>query len=305
MMSKKFQRLSNNKKAMSILSDCVFQGLSDQKIQDRLLHEFEYKWSLDSIRRNRLKLGVKKDPDKIKEFKEKQIELSGPPYGLTETEKANWFRDQFKKGNVFKKIHEYLDEDEVKTYLEDYGYLCCQFEDIVFSEMCQIDDFLKHRILIDRQMTAMKRLQVEIECLNQWILTNKPEDGEDKEAKTERVLKNNLLKTKYKELKESNDRYDKLVAERKKIQEGLSATRKDRMDQMAGGKQSFFNLVMSIQQSQNERDKHGRFAELTKLSSEEIRDKLRVPIRFPDGEIDSVISDYESNELLENGEQDD
>jgi len=301
-MNKKFQRLSNNEEAMKVLENCVYQGLDDKKIQQRLFQEVGYEWSIDSIRRNRIKIGVKKDPDTIKELKTRQMELSGPPYGLTETEKANWFRDNFKKTNMFVKICEYLNENEINTYLEDYGQLCCQFEDIVFSEFFQIDDFLKHRILIERQFVLMQHLQTDIEILNVWILNNKQEPDETKEKKTERISANNLLKIKYKELKESNERYDKLAAERQKIQSNLSATRKDRIEQLTGGKESFFNLVASIQQSQEQRDKHGRYAELTKMSSEEIQKELRSPIEFPDGEIDSVISDHETKEIQDNGE---
>ena len=74
----------------------------------------------------------------------------------------------------------------------------------------------------------------------------------------------------------------------------LAASRKDRLDELKGGKENFFALVARLQHSQDERERQGRFAELTKLAAEAIKTELRKPVEFPDGSVDPVIMDSET-----------
>jgi hypothetical protein len=299
----KGKRLSSNPKALKILADCVRQGLSDKKIQQRLAQECGYKWTLDTIGRRRRAMGV------VKQYG-KQIEtdvldgpiLTVPPPGLSDVEKGHWFRDQFKKTHLYKTIKRQFDPEEVDMYIEDFGLLCCQFEDIVISEFMQIDDFLKHRILVDRQLILCRSLQREIADLQMWFVSHpKPED-EDKEATRFRISQQRQLEDKYRHLKAINDRYDALVKERQKIYNSLAATRKDRLDELRGGKETFMELVSRLQYSQDEREKQGRFAELTKLSAEDIKNEFRHPVEFPDGSIDPIIIDSETD-FAENNDE--
>lgn len=292
MAQTKNQKLSSNPKALKILADCVLHGFTDKKIQQRLAQECGYQWTLDTIGRRRRAMGVTKNSGQpIDTDILNNPVLTVPPPGLSDVEKAHWFRDQFKKTHLYRTIQSQFEPEEVEMYIEDFGLLCCQFEDIVISEFMQIDDFLKHRILVDRQLILGRSLQREIADLQIWFATNpKPED-EDTDATKFRILQQRQLDDKYRYLKAINDRYDALVKERQKIYSSLAATRKDRMDELKGGKETFLELVSKLQYSQDERDRQGRFAELTRLSAEDIKDEFRQPIEFPDGSVEPIIMD--------------
>lgn len=292
----KNQRLSSNPKALQILAECVKQGLTDKKIQQRLVQECGYKWAIETISRRRRAMGVVKQPGKSvnTDIPDSPI-LTIPPHGLSDHEKAHWFRDQFKKTHLYQTIKRQFESDEVITYIEDFGLLCCQFEDIVISEFMQIDDFLKHRILIDRQLILSRNLQREIADLQMWFVANPKREDEDKDTIKFRVLQQRQLDDKHRYLKSVDDRYDSLAKERQKIQSSLAATRKDRLDELKGGKETFLELVGRLQHSQDERDREGRFAELTKIAAEDIKNEFRQPVQFPDGNIEPIIMDADTN----------
>lgn len=296
-MSKiKSQKLSSNPKALKIFVDCVRQGLSDKKIQQRLVQECGYQWTLDTIGRRRRAMGVTKQPGKPMDTDVIDTPiLTTPPHGLTDVEKANWFRDQFKKTHLYKTIQKQFEHEEVAVYLEDFGLLCCQFEDIVISEFMQVDDFLKHRILIDRQLVLSRSLQRQITDLQTWFITHLKTDGEDKDTIKSRILQQRQLDDRHRYLKGVSDRYDTLVKERQKIYSSLAATRRDRLDELRGGKETFFELVAKLQHSQDERDRQGQFAELTRLASDDIKKEFRKPVEFPDGSVEPIIMDADTD----------
>lgn len=288
------KKLVNHKEAFNVFKDCLHKELEDNKIQEVLLQQFNYEWSIDSIRRNRRKLGIIKSGPNETEIKEKSV-LSIPPPGLDEASKADWFREQFKKSHLSTNLNLQFDSTEVDTYIEEYGNICCQFEDIVFSEFFQIDDFLKHRILINRQLTLMRSVQKEIQDLRSWLEKSPNKENEPKEDKLLRVEKIRSLSDHTGLINKINERYDKLVAERQKIASNLAATRRDRIDDLRNGKENFFSIIASLQASAKEREKQGRYAEMTRIASEDIKTKLREKIQFPDGSYDSVIIDGETD----------
>lgn len=288
----KGQRLSYNPKALNVLSDCIKQGLSDRKIRQRLVEECGYEWTIDTISRRRRAMGVIKKPgQKIDTDIVDTPMLSTPPHGITDPEKAHWFREGFKKTHLYKTIQRQFEVEEVSVYLEDFGLLCCQFEDIVISEFMQVDDFLKHRLLVDRQLILARSLQRQITDLQTWFVSNPKKENEDKDTIKFRILQQRQLDDRHRYLKNVNDRYDSLVKERQKIYVSLAATRRDRLDELQGGKATFLELIAKLQHSQDERDRQGRFAELTKLAASDIKKEFRKPIEFPDGKIDPIIMD--------------
>jgi len=298
----KGQRLSSNPKALKILKECIKQGLPDKKIQQRLAEECGYEWALDTISRRRRAMGVVKKPGAVVDLDAVDTPmLSIPPFGLSPSEKAHWFRDQFKKTHLYKTIQKQFEVDEVMVYMEDFGLLCCQFEDIVISEFMQVDDFLKHRILVDRQLILARSVQRQITDLQGWFISNPKREDENKDTIKFRILQQRQLDDKHRYLKVANDRYDALVKERQKIYTSLAATRRDRLDELKGGKESFFELVAKLQHSQDERERQGRFAELTKIASEDIKKAFRKPVEFPDGSVEPIIMDADTNF----GEEDD
>lgn len=291
-MTDKTISLAKNKTAMALLEKFAKQGWPDQKIKAMLAQEFGYEWDIQTVRRNRKKIG------NFKTSLEDRPILSIPPPGLLEHEKANWFREQFKRSHLYKELKDQFHKYEIHIYLEEYGSVCCQFEDIVTSEFFQIDDYLKHRILISRQLKIMKRLELEIDEVAQWIAKNpfnKDELDLDPDLRSElnkaRIDKHRQLDGLHHAMKSTNDRYDKLVAERQRIMNNLAATRKDRQEELRGGKETFFQLVSTLQASNQERERQGKYAQLTKLASEEITTTFRKPVEFPDGHKEPIILD--------------
>ena len=118
---------------------------------------------------------------------------------------------------------------------------------------------------------------------------------EDNEGIKCRILQQRKLDDKHRYLRNVSDRYDNLVKERQKIYSSLAATRRDRLDELKGGKKTFFELVSKLQHLQDERDKQGRFAELTKIASEDVKNEFRKPTEFPDGSINPIIMDSDTD----------
>jgi len=295
MSDSKNRKLSANPQALDVLAKSIKQGLTDKEIQSKLVQECGYKWTLNTISRRRRAMGVVKKPGEKTDLTAVDTpSFSDPPHGMSDTEKARWFTNEFKKTHLFKTIQKQFTGQEVEVYLNDFGLLCCQFEDIVISEFMQIDDFLKHRILIDRQLILCKSLQQEISDLQDWLLMNPRMEDESKEKAKLRLLQQRHLDDKYRQLKAVNDRYDALVKERQKIQGALAATRKDRLDELRGGKETFFDLVAKLQHSRDERDRQGRFAELTKIAAEDVKREFRKSLEFPDGSEEPIIMDSET-----------
>lgn len=288
-MSEKFQKLSSNEPAMKLLAELCNSGTSDKQIKDELLHKFGYAYNLETIRRHRRKLGINKGPDHNKSAE--NIPSSFVPPGLNNIEKAEWFRNQFKMGHLYTILKNQFTQDEINVYVAEYGEVCTQFEDIVTSEYWGIDDLLKHRILINRQLILMKSFQEEITELTGWSANNPIKDDEDKDVKQARILQYRLLDQKRSDFTKVSERYDKLVSCRDKIYQNLAATRKDRIDELRGGKESFFNLVAILQSSESERNKQGRYAALTKIASEDIKEHWREPQEFPDGTNEPLVLD--------------
>jgi len=284
---------------MSLLKKLAEQGWRDKKIQDALTQEFKCEWNIQTIRRNRKKMGVIKCESG--NLGEHRPTLSIPPPGLEDHEKAGWFREQFLKSHLFGELKGQFHASEIQGYMEEYGDVCCQFEDIVTSEFFQIDDYLKHRILINRQLKLMKDLQLEITEVVQWISSH-PFDAQElgmevdkkKELSRERIDQIRRLDDLRKAMQSANDRYEKLCEVRQKIMVNLSATRKDRQEELRGGKDTFFQLVSNLQSSLAEREKQGRYAKLTELAAEDIKKVFRKPVEFPDGISRPIILDEDT-----------
>ena len=291
-MSDTFQKLASNIPAMELLKELCASGVPDKEIQKELLHKFSYNWNLETIRRTRRKLGINKRTESTTSPKETSLNTFVPP-GLNNIEKAEWFRDQFKRGHLYIILKNQFTKEEIDVYIQEYGDVCTQFEDIVISEFWGIDDLLKHRILINRQLILMKSYQEEISELTMWAGNNPIKDDEDKDVKQMRIQQYRLLDQKRSDFSKVSERYDKLTAGRDKIYQGLAATRKDRIEELRGGKTSFFNLVAILQSSEAERNKQGRYAALTKIASEDIKENWREPQELPNGEIDALILDGE------------
>ncbi len=290
--------LMNDQQALAKFRNYIDLEHTDKKIRQLLADEFNYKWSISTIRRLRIQLtGVKKTAVAKKAVEisiDTRPPLSVPPPGIPKDEQALWFIENFKTSHLYGVLQKQLSVEEIVIYIEEYGRICCQFEDIVTSEFFQIDDFLKHRIFITRQIIAMRDIDQEIIGLNVWFQQNTIVEDSTRETRQEQVQKIQILSDKRTALEKTHSRYDKLCTERDRIENKLNATRKNRFEQIAGGKETFMNLVTSIQHLESEREKHGKYAELTRLAAEDNLHQFRSEVKFPDGEIDTVITDHES-----------
>lgn len=288
MSQSKFERLSSNPEALSLLKKMVAEGLECGKMQEKLMHACGYKWSTDTIKRRAQAI---RDAEEA----ESSPMLTMPPPGMRESEKAEWFRGKFQKTNLFPILRKQFSPDEVAVYLDNYGLMCCQFEDIVLSEFFQIDDFLKHKILVDRQLISAKLLRQQIAVLQKWLSDNPRTDEEKKELSQFRVLQQHTSDQKTKTLGDVDKRYDELAKERQKLYQSLMATRKDRLDELRGGKETFVALVAKLQHLQIERDKEGKYAELTKIAADDIKREFRKPVKFPDGSEAPIVMDEKTD----------
>lgn len=279
--------------AKETLSVCVANGLTDAESAVRLEAATGIRWSMNTIIRARKALGLTKKGDINEKATVQNPVLTAPPINIEGNAKAEWFREQFRKSHLYASLSKQFSDAEVAVYMEEYGHICCQFQDILVSEFFQIDDFLKHRILINRQLISINVNKKEIEQIYQWLDQNPVTDA-NKEDK-------NFMKKRgdaYKKLEwlsdttlKESDRYDKLVAERSRIYTALSATRRDRIDQLKNTGESFFSLVAAISQNDQLRRDEGKFAKLTQLASEEVKDDWRKGKKFPDGQTDAVLLD--------------
>lgn len=296
--------LVKNLEAMAALENLIKEGMSAINIRSFLNEKFHEKWNIETVRRAIRRFGAhkKKDGSETIEVSDQPI-LSIPPPGIDLSEKASWFRNKFKQSHLFPKLKRQFETHEVDSYLEEYGHICCQFEDIVLSEFFQIDDYLKHRILIDRQLDLMRSAKKRFDDVVEWIAKNQFDpnkvdllsDNEKKEQANERMNKFKQLEFLQRELSDANNRYDKLVAERQKIMGNLAATRKDRQDELRGGKENFIALVAKLQASEKERLSQGKYAELTKIASDDLAQNFRKQQKFPDGSMDYIILDSSSD----------
>ena len=281
--TKRAPSIRNVARAGDRLEQHVADGRTDVEIQGLLEAEFGHRWHLDTIRRYRRGLGVSRAPRKDAADAESAASVMAlaPPLGLEPLEKAEWYRAQFRKSHLYVTLQAQFEPDEVDVYLQEYGDLCIQFADLVTSEYLQLGDFLKHRLLVARQLSLMKSLRAEIESTSRWLRQNPATADESEEDKKRRIANERLIDSKRSALKQANDRYDKLSAERNRISQSLAATRKDRLEELRGGGESFLDLICRIQQSDRARREEGRFAELSRLALEDEEVAMRREILFP------------------------
>lgn len=315
--NKTLKKLSSNKQAVDLMAKLAAEGFSDSVIAKKLHEKFDIMWSRNSIYQNRKKLGLLKGQPKTQQSStdlpvvvidkksviESSISFDRPPINLSETEKSDWFRSKFKQTHLYKALFDQFDMGEIEVYIQEYGIICCQFEDLVASEFFQIDDFLKHRILINRELVTIKKIQMQISSLNDWLLSNPQKFDEDEKETAIRIETSRLIDIKHAMLLRISERYDKLVAERDKIHKALAATRRDRIDELKTNTTNFFDIVLQIQQNSDARLKNGQYAELTKQAAEDIDREYRKDIVFPDGTKSPIILDdaaYDQKDDVEN-----
>lgn len=215
--------------------------------------------------------------------------------GMSEEHRKQFYRTQFTNSLYYKNLTEQFTKQEIDFYLEEWSGLCVQFEDIVATEKRQIDEYIKLTILGNRILRNIFSIETEIKILQKEIEEHRAKrdlatDIEAQEYDRERMDMVSAMNAQAKNIRMD---YDKNVEMKNKLLDELNARRKDRVDQLSKKGTTFLSLMQEFRDRQT-REKQGKHMELARLAKEKKKDKWRKPNRFPDGSIDCVLLDENS-----------
>lgn len=275
-----------------IRENCLKQ--TDKQIADYLKRDMR---TISSLRR---KLGVKKkqggkvirliSSSDINEPSGKNIVAS---QNLTEDQRKNFFRIQLTNSLFYNTLKEQLTDSEIRYYLEEWGTLCVQFEDIVATEKRQIDELIKATILGNRILRNIKiaddELKIVIKEIDRFRKDHPSiENDEDAQERDNQLMM--LARMLGSQVEAMTKNYDSNVNGKNKLLEQLNARRSDRIDQIKRSNTTFIGLVEKFRDHKI-REQEGRHTELVRLAKEQKKAKWRNQTAFPDGQIDSVLLD--------------
>ncbi len=212
---------------------------------------------------------------------------------LNEEQRKEFFKTQLANSLYYDNLKLQLTEDELNFYLEEWGSLCLQFEDIVATEKRQIDEYIKQEIMGNRIMRNVKIAEEEIENITQEIeewRNNHPSMENDDEAQERDVQLMNLLRTMHSQSSAMSTEYQKIVESKNKLLNELNARRRDRIDQISRKGTTFLSLVQELR-DKNTRETQGRHMELVRLAKEKKKNDWRKVVTYPDGSRDCVLMD--------------
>lgn len=214
---------------------------------------------------------------------------------MTHEEKANWFTTQFMNTSYFNEIKKQLTEIEIETYLQEWGALCAQFEDIVATEKRQIDELIKVQILDNRLLRNIKIIEDEINTLVVQIEKLRAEHdvaSDERLQELDTKLMDMVQNMSYQAKNMNNDHLNFIKMKNSMLAE-LNARRKDRIDAIRHSKTTFVGLVEMLQ-DQSVRDAQSKRLGLVKMSMKKKQDEFRKPTMFPDGTFDPILIDSET-----------
>lgn len=253
----------------------------------------------------RKKLGIeKKQSGKLAAVKPgQQIEKDNSPYAayaslkLNERQRSEFFKTQLANSVFYANLKLQLTSDELDFYLEEWGSLCIQFEDIVSTEKRQIDEYIKAEILGNRILSNVRITEDEIERLigevEEWRRIH-PDLENNEEAQERDQQLYNLIRAMQSASSNMSDQYQKNVDTKNKLLNELNARRRDRIDQISKKHTTFLGLVQDIRDKAI-KDAQGRHLELVRLAKEKKKAEWRKLAMFPDGSRDSILLDEFSN----------
>ena len=298
-------RLPKKPQVVELIKKLLAGGSSDPQIVSMIQSQFGLGWSDKSILK--LKGTLVAEPADLP-----TIEVSPEPTAIQHPSivpmpsvadkpavREEHYRSEFRQTHFYKALLEQFLPLEVEMYLEEYGQICTQFEDIVATEFMQIDDFLKHRILIHRELVTIKSDRVEADAISSWLYDHAADtDSPDHREKLARLTELRRL------LSQSNARYDALVKARKDGYQHLAATRRDRLEDIRRTHQTFFDILDTFHRNRQFRDDQGKYAELTALAGDDAAAHFRKITVFPDGSSSEVLLDSECvDETVDGGDQ--
>lgn len=294
-MAKKTKTRMRAEELEYIRQNCL--SMSDEAMGEYL------KRDVRSIRSARRKMGITKTAGgKIENFNSNaiaenpnSIELKASQK-LTEVQRKEFFKTQLTNTMYYQKLKDQFTDDDMDYYLEEWGALCLQFEDIVATEKRQIDELIKVSIIGNRIMRNVKVAEGEIERLQEEIeefrdthkdIANTPEDQEYDNARMA------LLRTMMGQSQMMTNDYQKNIDSKTKLLGELNARRRDRVDQLMKRGTTFLGLISAFRDRQI-REEHGRHMELVRMAKEKKKSEWRKPIKFEDGAMDCILMDEHS-----------
>lgn len=222
-----------------------------------------------------------------------------PNQSYTEEERKGFFKKQLVNSLFYSTLKQQFTADEIGYYLEEWGVLCVQFEDIVATEKRQIDELIKAEVMGNRILRNIRITEDEITRLiaeiEQFRKDNpKIEDDEKLQERDSQLMM--LTRTLGAQSQAMSQDYQKNVDTKNKLLEHLNSRRVDRLDQIQKGSTTFIGLVEKLQ-NRDLREKEGRHMELLRLAKEKKKDEWRKVIQFPSGEKDTILLDDESQDI--------
>ena len=220
-------------------------------------------------------------------------------YQLTESERKEYFKTQFVNSLYYTNLKEQFTKEEIDFYLEEWGTLCLQFEDIVATEKRQIDEHIKMTILGFRILRNINAIEEEIKKLEDEIMQlrrqypDMEKDPMAEEARERDSVLMSLASTMNGQSKSMTIDYQKNLEMRTKLLGELNARRKDRLDQITKRDKTFLGLIQEFRDRQV-REAQGRRLELMRQAKDKKKDEWHKPITYIDGTKDCILLDDEA-----------
>jgi hypothetical protein len=216
--------------------------------------------------------------------------------GMNEYQRKEFFKNQLANSLFYSTLKQQFTEDEIAYYLDEWGALCVQFEDIVATEKRQIDELIKAEIMGNRILRNIRISEDELKkIINELEQYRKAHPDlatdEEKQERDDQLM--SLTRILAAQSEAMGQSYQKNVDVKNKILDQLNARRKDRIDQIKRINTTFIGIVEKFRE-RDLREKEGRHMELIRISKEAKKAEWRKPITFSDGQNDCVLLDEKS-----------
>jgi len=220
---------------------------------------------------------------------------------LSEKERKQFFKTELQNSLFYENLKSQFTDTELDFYLEEWGALCLQFEDIVTTERRQIDELIKTEIMGNRILRNIKiaedvilEVQQEVELLRE---VKDMEEDEDAQERDNSLI--SMIRTMSSQSQGMVNDYGKNQDARNKLLDNLNARRRDRIDQIQKSGLSFIEMMKMMNENKI-KEEQGQYIEMLKMSKDKKKELWRDPGLFPDGTKDCVLLDDKSNIPNEN-----
>lgn len=289
-----------------ILENC--HKMTDDEIATKLGKSLK---SVRVHRQKRLKISKGAPPVKhavaklakaLRQNKNVEREVVRASLDMSEEDRREFLETQLANSAYWRTLVNQLTKDEQDFYMEEWGGLCLQFEDVVGTEKRQIDELIKAQIFQNRIGRSIKITEEEIEKLSDRIVEFRKNHDVQKDENAQLIDK--ALMAMIRQMSGQSQIMSKdwqsFATLKNKILEELNARRKDRIDQLSSSKTTFLGLVEALRDKQV-RAVQGNHAELLRIARETKKDNWRKPQVFPDGSSDPILIDDQTVIQIKDG----